>query len=199
MGSVARQDEFRVDVQRSSAEGADQMGLAIQRMTDNTFIIESVKEDGLIPAWNKLKLKLDEPELVVQSGDFIVAINGLSGDLDKMLATLQDTSVALTVRRAVNRPPPQEVPVSTPEQEPAVLIQEVSFVAAIEEEEGAADAPAVADEPVVEPPSQPRQAPAPAVVEFKPANLQAQDTSAEFVLGDGEVGQRTADKICACC
>jgi len=103
----------------------------------------------LIPSWNKGCE--NTPEMQVQAGDCIVAVNGVFGNTDLMRAELKSTIICLTVKRgqlATGAPaaevPPAAVPVvDAPATEEKPL--DVTAEAAL-----AVDAPAVAEAAVTE-------------------------------------------------
>merc|ERR550514_777035 len=96
--------DFKINIENSTGD-AD-MGLVVQYPEKKYILVESVKEEGLIPSWNKANE--NTPEVQVKAGDFIVAINGKFGDSDAMLAECKAKSVSLAVKRAPQAAAPAE-------------------------------------------------------------------------------------------
>jgi len=140
--------DFKINLENAS--GSESLG-AVAKFPETKFIlIESVKEEGLIPAWNKGCE--NTPEMQVKSGDLIVVVNGVFGNSDLMLAELKSTAITLTVKRAQSatgtpaaEAPAAEAPAAGTPEVPAVEAPVAEGVAAPEapaEQTPAAESPA---------------------------------------------------------
>jgi hypothetical protein len=149
--------DFKINLENAS--GSESLG-AVAKFPETKFIlIESVKEEGLIPSWNKGCE--NTPEMQVKSGDLIVVVNGVFGNSDLMLAELKSTAITLTVKRAQSatgtpaaEAPAAEAPTAATPEVPAAEAPVAEGVAAPEapaEQTPAAESPAEA--PVVEAPA----------------------------------------------
>jgi hypothetical protein len=155
--------DFKINLENAS--GSESLG-AVAKFPETKFIlIESVKEEGLIPAWNKGCE--NTPEMQVKSGDLIVVVNGVFGNSDLMLAELKSKAITLTVKRAQSatgtpaaEAPAAEAPAAATPEVPAAEAPVAEDVAAPEapaEQTPAAESPAaealVAEAPAVEAPA----------------------------------------------
>merc|ERR1711959_123828 len=73
--------DFKINIENPTGD-AD-MGLVVQYPEKKYILVESIKEEGLIPSWNKANE--NTPEVQVKVGDSIVMINGKFGDSDAMM------------------------------------------------------------------------------------------------------------------
>merc|ERR550514_2350192 len=74
--------DFKINIENPTCDTG--LGLVIQCPEKKYILVESIKEEGLIPSWNKANE--NTPDMQVKAGDFIVVINGKFGDSDAMLA-----------------------------------------------------------------------------------------------------------------
>jgi len=109
--------DFKINLENAS--GSESLGVVAKFPEAKYILVESVKEEGLIPSWNKGCE--NTPEMQVKAGDLIVVINGVFGNSDLMMAQLKSPSVqgiltlkeiTLTVKRGPTdaAAPPAEVP-----------------------------------------------------------------------------------------
>jgi hypothetical protein len=80
-----------------NASGSQPLGAVVKFPANMYILVESVKQEGLIPEWNKGCE--NTPEMQVNAGDFIVVINGVFGNSDLMLPELFSKAITLTVKR----------------------------------------------------------------------------------------------------
>lgn len=155
---AAPEGDYKVNIEREE-DGAS-FGVSIVAMSDGTFKVTSVKEDGLIPAWNTKNV--NTPEVCCKAGDFIVTVNGIFGDTTAMQEQLKGKSVTMALKRPTPsdaQPPVQVAPAAAeaaPAAEPAAeppVAEELTTEAATapaekapEESAPAADAAVVEDE-----------------------------------------------------
>jgi len=80
--------------------------------------VEGLKEDGLVPEF--VKANDNTPDQHVKAGDRIIAVNGVSSDLEQMKKELSMKTVVLTVQRAaaVEEAAPKEAAAEEPAKEP---------------------------------------------------------------------------------
>eukprot|EP00929_Paragymnodinium_shiwhaense_P035785 TRINITY_DN19282_c0_g1_i1.p1 TRINITY_DN19282_c0_g1~~TRINITY_DN19282_c0_g1_i1.p1 ORF type:complete len:222 (-),score=62.31 TRINITY_DN19282_c0_g1_i1:289-891(-) len=94
--AAAPEGDFKLTLER--ADAAQAMGLLIVASTDPVGIqVQAVKEDGLVPTYNKQYEST--PEQQVKSGDIIVAINSVFGDFELMKKEFEQQKLSLTLRR----------------------------------------------------------------------------------------------------
>jgi hypothetical protein len=112
--------DFKINLENPS--GGESLGAVVEFPETKYILIESLKEEGLIPSWNKGCE--NTPETQVQAGDLIVVVNGVFGKSDLMLAELKSKVITLTVKRAqpVTGTPAAEAPAA---EAPAAAITEV--------------------------------------------------------------------------
>merc|ERR1712224_697986 len=96
---AAPEGDFKITIQNPN--GGKSLGLVIAYPEKKYILVEGVKEDGLIASWNKNNLNSEE-NVQVNEGDMFVAINGVFGDSDAMLAECKTESITLVVKRAVS-------------------------------------------------------------------------------------------------
>merc|ERR1740130_634066 len=94
--SQTPEGDFKINLENAS--GSERLGAVAQFPESKYILIESVKEEGLIPSWNKGCE--NTPEMQVKSGDLIVVVNGVFGNSDLMLAELKSKTITLTMKRA---------------------------------------------------------------------------------------------------
>jgi len=153
--------DFKITVQNTQGEAG--LGL-VAKFPEKTYIlVESVKEEGLIPSWNKANV--NTPDVQVNAGDMLVAINGKSGNSDEMLAECKAESITFVVKRApsptvaAESPAPEAAAADSPATElpaadgsaaegPAVEAPAATEAAAAEAP--AAEVPPAADAPPAE-------------------------------------------------
>eukprot|EP00929_Paragymnodinium_shiwhaense_P012043 TRINITY_DN11864_c0_g1_i3.p1 TRINITY_DN11864_c0_g1~~TRINITY_DN11864_c0_g1_i3.p1 ORF type:complete len:227 (+),score=44.31 TRINITY_DN11864_c0_g1_i3:214-894(+) len=100
----ADETQYRITVGRLLPD--DHIGMSITPMSDHTYKVSELKAEGLVPEWNKARS--GAPELIVQEGDFIVAVNGIVGDLNSMMEQFNAMTVLIVLRRS--GPPPARPP-----------------------------------------------------------------------------------------
>merc|ERR1740130_789697 len=95
--------DFKINLENAS--GSERLGAVAQFPESKYILIERVKEEGLIPSWNKGCE--NTPEMQVKAGDLIEVINGVFGN---GILTLK--KIPLTVKRGPTdaAAPPAEVP-----------------------------------------------------------------------------------------
>jgi hypothetical protein len=170
--------DFKINLE--NATGSESLGAFCQFPDSKYILVERVKEEGLIPSWNKGCE--NTPEMQVQAWDCIVVVNGVFGNTELMKAELKSKAITLTVKSGqpatgeVADVPSVAVPaVGALDEHPAAVVPaqvalaaEAPAAAALAEEQAAeaaapvssADAPAVevpadasaAEVPVTEPP-----------------------------------------------
>jgi hypothetical protein len=94
--------DFKITIENPTGDAA--VGLVVQYPEKKYILVESIKEEGLIPSWNKANE--NTPEMQVKAGDFIVMINGKFGDSDAMMAECKANSITFGVKRS----PPAAAP-----------------------------------------------------------------------------------------
>lgn len=167
--AVAPEGDYSVVLERS--DDAETLGLSIVD-GKGSFTITVVKEDGMVPSYNK---KDDTtPEQQVKVGDVIVAVNSAFGDSEAMKKEMKEKTVTLTLKRKAEESPEAAAPV---ENTPAA-------------EEGAAAADATAAEPAAaeaaaEPATEPVPADAAAVVD--------EAAAADVTAAEGATAEPAAD------
>lgn len=166
--AVAPEGDYSVVLERSG--DAETLGLSIVD-GKGSFTITVVKEDGMVPSYNK---KDDTtPEQQVKVGDVIVAVNSAFGDSEAMKKEMKEQTVTLTLKRKAEESPEAAAPV---ENTPAA------------EEGAAADATAAepaAAEAAAEPATEPVPADAAAVVD--------EAAAADVTAAEGATAEPAAD------
>lgn len=95
--------DFKVQLEKSSDH--DTLGVAALCPGNQFMVVQSVREEGMIPAWNRGCHENTTPELLVKPGDIIVAVNGILANSDGMKREiLRQKSVIASIKRAL----PQE-------------------------------------------------------------------------------------------
>lgn len=146
----------------------EKLGVTIVGDAENTFLVQAIKDEGLVPVFNATME--GAPESQVQVGDLIVAVNAVFGNNDAMTKELQQKTIVLTMKRkaaeeaaAAEEETPaapategaaEPAPVAEPAAEPAVATDaEVAPAeaapAAADDEEPAAPIAAPADDQFV--------------------------------------------------
>jgi hypothetical protein len=102
--------DFKVRVENTNGD----VGLGVlATFPENKYIlVEAVKDQGLIPSWNRSHE--NTPELQVRAGDLIVVVNGVFGTTDLMLAEVKAKTVTLTVKSGQQAPAPPTCTLSAP-------------------------------------------------------------------------------------
>lgn len=191
---TAPEGDYKVVLERNG--DAETLGLTIVGIADHTLLVERLKEEGLVPAFNKTVE--NTPEGQVNAGDYIVAVNTVFGDVEAMRAQLKEKTVNLTMKRKAAEAPAAEAtaatpaapategnetaPVAEPAAEPAAAAEEAKATdAAPTEEPKAAEGEAASAEPApataeAEAAPAPTEEPAPqAETAVEPASIQASD------------------------
>merc|ERR1740117_709500 len=70
---AAPEGDFKIQLEKTT--GSDKMGAIVVSPDDEILVVRSVKEQGMIPDWNKRNE--NAPELQVKPGDLILSINGI--------------------------------------------------------------------------------------------------------------------------
>lgn len=110
---VCPEGDYKVTLERSG--DADTLGMSIVGNENNAYKIQSLKEEGMVPTYNKTQE--NTPEQQVKTGDLIVAVNGAFGDLEAMKTQLSEKAVTLTLKRAAAEA--ETAPAATEEAAPA--------------------------------------------------------------------------------
>lgn len=95
VASAAAEGDFKIIVQ--NPKGDADLGLGVKSLETKYILVESTKEEGLIPSWNKDNA--NTPEIQIKPGDMLIAINGKFGNCDEMLAECKSASITLLVKR----------------------------------------------------------------------------------------------------
>jgi len=148
--------DFKITIENPTGDAG--LGLVIQAVEKKYLLVEAIKEEGLIPSWNKANE--NTPDVQVNAGDFIVVINGKFGDSDAMLAECKATSITLAVKRAPSAAPAAGAPAAEAPA-PGAPTAEAPAAEAPAPEEAAAENPspqapaaeAAADAPAAEAPA----------------------------------------------
>merc|ERR1719409_947362 len=74
--------DFKINIENPTGDAG--LGLVVKSQEKKYFLVESIKDEGLFPSWNKANA--NTPDVQLKAGDFIVMINGKFGDSDAMLA-----------------------------------------------------------------------------------------------------------------
>merc|ERR1712176_402296 len=91
--AIAVEFSFTIERQESTTE----VGLMLDTVGNECAMVTRIK-DGLINVYNQTAV----PERQVQPGDFVMRVNSVSGDTDKMaLAVGKEGRLEFTIRRAV--------------------------------------------------------------------------------------------------
>jgi hypothetical protein len=86
--------DFKINLENASC--SEERGVEAHFPQKKYSVVDSVREPGLISAWNRGKE--NTPELQVKAGDAIVVINGVFGDSDLMLAEVKSKEITLVVK-----------------------------------------------------------------------------------------------------
>jgi len=168
--------DFKVTLERTAEET---LGLSIVQMTDKTYRVNGVKEEGLVPDWNKKNE--NTPDVLVKENDLIVAVNDVFGDLEAMQKQLTSQKVTMAIKRPEVAAPATEAP---PAEAAPAADAPAADAAAPDPDAAAADAAAAdaaATEKVAEPSAEPSAEPAPAAAESEAAAAAEGQTAAEPV------------------
>jgi hypothetical protein len=90
--------DFKINLENPTGDLG--MGVTVQQPEKKYILVEIVKDEGLIPAWNKNNE--NTPEVQVKPGDLIVVINGKFGNSEEMLAECKTSTITLAVKRAAS-------------------------------------------------------------------------------------------------
>lgn len=157
--------DFKVTLERTSDEQT--LGLRVIDAEQGVLRVEGVKEEGLVPDF--IKANESTPDQHVKQGDLIVAVNGVTGETDKLKAEFKAKTIELTIKRVA---PAVPMPAAEPAAEPEASSTENKAEDA-EAAPPAADgdaAPAVDDAPIADAPA----ADAPAAVESDDAVMEVE-------------------------
>eukprot|EP00929_Paragymnodinium_shiwhaense_P009623 TRINITY_DN113868_c0_g1_i1.p2 TRINITY_DN113868_c0_g1~~TRINITY_DN113868_c0_g1_i1.p2 ORF type:complete len:196 (+),score=45.13 TRINITY_DN113868_c0_g1_i1:145-732(+) len=91
--------DFVVTLQRSS--GSELIGLSLTVEPNFSFAVNEVKEVGMVARWNAQQISEDT---MIQKGDTIIAVNGVSVNVAVMQEQMTQPSVVLTVKRGERMP-----------------------------------------------------------------------------------------------
>eukprot|EP00929_Paragymnodinium_shiwhaense_P006417 TRINITY_DN10979_c0_g1_i1.p1 TRINITY_DN10979_c0_g1~~TRINITY_DN10979_c0_g1_i1.p1 ORF type:complete len:224 (+),score=87.84 TRINITY_DN10979_c0_g1_i1:87-758(+) len=104
--AVSPEGDFKVELAKT--ENLQTVGLTIVAGKEPVgILVQAVKEEGLVPTYNKSKE--GTPDVQVQEGDVIVAVNGLFGDFELMKKELAAATLALAIKRPGVPAPATEV------------------------------------------------------------------------------------------
>jgi hypothetical protein len=107
VASSAPEGDFKIIVQNPKGDAA--LGLGVKSLETKYILVESTKEEGLIPSWNRDNA--NTPEIQIKPGDMLIAINSKFGNCDEMLAECKSMSITLLVKRGSgSAQPPAEAP-----------------------------------------------------------------------------------------
>lgn len=87
--------DFTVTLERTSDEQT--LGLRVIDAEQGVLRVEGVKEEGLVPDF--IKANESTPDKHVKQGDLIVAVNGVTGETDKLKAEFKAKTIELTIKR----------------------------------------------------------------------------------------------------
>jgi len=104
--------DYKISLERST--DADALGMTVVSDGNGAFKISALKEEGLVPTYNKAPETT--PETQVKAGDLILAVNDVFGNLDEMKKQLQQKTVALSLKR---QPAAEAAPAAAAEEAPA--------------------------------------------------------------------------------
>merc|ERR1712187_182038 len=84
---------FQINLEKASGED---LGITLALPDKTTLVVKAIKDTGAIVTYNKVS----PPDVQLRECDYIVDINGVSGDKDKMLDEIKKSNLlALTVQR----------------------------------------------------------------------------------------------------
>jgi hypothetical protein len=200
--TLGTEGDFKINLENPTSD-AD-LGLVVNCPEKKYILVESIKEAGLVPSWNKTNE--NTPEMQVKAGDFIVAINGKFGDSDAMMAECKAQSVSLAVKRAPQAAAPAaEAPLAEATATAAPAAEEPAAEPPAAEapvaEVAAADAPADAAAAEAEAPELPAEAPvnAKAAAAVTSPDSCLEDASVSVEPEATEVGASTSEsRMCGC-
>lgn len=106
----APEGDFKVTFENPT--GSVSMGIVAKFPEKKYILVESMKDEGLIPAWNKANE--NTPEVQVNAGDLLLVVNGIFGNSDAMLEECKAKSIVVLVKRAASAvvAPAAEAPVT---------------------------------------------------------------------------------------
>eukprot|EP00929_Paragymnodinium_shiwhaense_P015980 TRINITY_DN124084_c0_g1_i1.p1 TRINITY_DN124084_c0_g1~~TRINITY_DN124084_c0_g1_i1.p1 ORF type:complete len:246 (-),score=61.01 TRINITY_DN124084_c0_g1_i1:210-947(-) len=81
--------DYMIGLARTS--GLESVGVVVVPMSNKTYKVLEIKEEGLIPDWNKAHERT--PFLLVKEKDIILAVNGVSGNVKEMMLEFQQESI----------------------------------------------------------------------------------------------------------
>jgi hypothetical protein len=178
--------DFKIEMKNTNVDA--ELGVEAKYPDNKYILVESVKDDGLIPSWNKANVNTDN---LVNPGDMLVAINGKFGSSDDMLAECKAEFITILVKRA---PAPASVPEAT------VAEKQGAGASAIESptaENPVTEAP-LAEHPVAEVPAAEKAvAEVPAAEDAVAEVPAAEDTVAEVPVSEGPAAEGPAEKVTA--
>jgi len=133
--------DFKITVQNTQGEAG--LGLVAKFPEKAYILVESLKDEGLIPSWNKANV--NTPDVLIKPGDMFVAINGKFGNSDEMLVECKAESITFVVKRAPSPAAATEPPAAeaASAEAPATELPAAGGPAA---EDPAAESPAAATE-----------------------------------------------------
>lgn len=139
--------DFTVTLERTSDEQT--LGLRVIDAEQGVLRVEGVKEEGLVPDF--IKVNESTPDQHVKQGDLIVAVNGVTGETDKLKAEFKAKTIELTIKRVA---PAVPMPAAEPAAEPEASSTEnkADDAEAAPPADGDA-APAVDDAPIADAPA----------------------------------------------
>eukprot|EP00929_Paragymnodinium_shiwhaense_P053891 TRINITY_DN27016_c0_g1_i1.p1 TRINITY_DN27016_c0_g1~~TRINITY_DN27016_c0_g1_i1.p1 ORF type:complete len:247 (+),score=44.39 TRINITY_DN27016_c0_g1_i1:65-742(+) len=95
---LAAAHEYQTILQRE--EEGDAIGVIVIAMSNQTYKVLAVGQKGMIPSWNQTNQ--DIPDIVVEPGDTIMAVNGISGNLELMKMEFMKQSLVCTMTKQSN-------------------------------------------------------------------------------------------------
>eukprot|EP00929_Paragymnodinium_shiwhaense_P043636 TRINITY_DN22427_c0_g1_i1.p1 TRINITY_DN22427_c0_g1~~TRINITY_DN22427_c0_g1_i1.p1 ORF type:complete len:237 (-),score=90.44 TRINITY_DN22427_c0_g1_i1:461-1171(-) len=92
----APEGDYKITLLRTAAE--ETIGLTVKASKEPVgFLVEGIKEEGLVPAYNKTKE--EAPDSQVKAGDVIVAVNSIFGEIEAMKKELSNMQLSLAIKR----------------------------------------------------------------------------------------------------
>lgn len=103
---------FEIRLEKEKDE--ESLGITLALPDETTLVVKTIKDAGTIVTYNRAS----PPDVQLRQGDYIVNVNGVSGDKDKMLDQIKNNkTLVLTVQRDSITPACQEATsIDTPGQ-----------------------------------------------------------------------------------
>eukprot|EP00747_Dinoflagellata_sp_TGD_P032872 gnl/TRDRNA2_/TRDRNA2_136266_c0_seq1.p1 gnl/TRDRNA2_/TRDRNA2_136266_c0~~gnl/TRDRNA2_/TRDRNA2_136266_c0_seq1.p1 ORF type:complete len:143 (-),score=28.79 gnl/TRDRNA2_/TRDRNA2_136266_c0_seq1:90-518(-) len=88
---ITPRGQFMVTLRRTNA--TDVLGIDVNHSDKITLLVDRVKDEGLVPDWNK-----SNPDRAIRPGDRIISVNGVAGKAMDMLEATRGASVELVLK-----------------------------------------------------------------------------------------------------